>query len=407
MTEHDDALPDLDLGVLADGVDPSPGQWDAISAVAAHRRHRRSVVLSAAAVLVLIAGTATVLLSRTADDGVQLATGGTSGALYVIAPDSVSLAHSSPLRPGNAYLVLYGDDSLAWSLESHSVTSAEPLVDSTEVPRDDPRLERATIETEQFGAVRLLCRAIEVGEYGYTTERAMTLLLGAEWQFEGNLVVLRADLSARQGPSEKCSDSLAVPTLAAQIDRLRVVSEAELHQYLRRDDGEVVSPPTSTPPELQPSSTTTTIPEDDPAELGDTEALIEAAVKGFDQPADDGTWPHLEDGVARADEYRQRQAAAEEQAGMTAVDDPDKVHEVVSITFESDEAAVVQYDITVTLPGGRVTVPHRHRFIVQDGVWKMSYDSYLQLSGLACTSPGGYGESCQTGSYDTFGKTGG
>jgi hypothetical protein len=408
MTEHDDALPDLDLGVLADGIDPSAGQWDAISAIAAHRRRRRSVVLSAAAVLILIAGTATVLLSRTADEPAHLSTGGTSGARYVIPPHGVSLASSSLYKRSDGFVIHYDDGLWAWTLESHPMTTVEPFVDSTEVPRDDAPLDQATIETEQFGAVRLLCRAVEVGEYGYTAERALTLLLGAEWQFEGHLVILRADLSARQGPSEDCSDSLEAPTLAAQIDRLRVVSEGELHRYLGIDDAEIASPSTSTPPELQPpSTTTTTVPEGDPAELGDARAQIELAVKGFDQAADDGTWPYLEDGVARADEYRQRQTAAEEQAGMTAVDDPDKVHEVVSITFESDEAAMVQYDITVTLPGGRVTVPHRHRFILQDGLWKMSYDSYLQLSGLACTSPGGYGESCQTGSYDTFGKTGG
>jgi hypothetical protein len=407
MTEHDDALPDLDLGVLADGVDPSAGQWDAISAVAAHRRRRRSVVLSAAAVLILVAGTATVLLSRS-DDGVQLATSGTPEAQYVVPPDGVSLVSSSMYPPRGGFVIRYDDGLWAWTLESHPMSSFEPLVDSTEVPRDDAPLDEATIDTEQFGAVRLLCRAVEVDEYGYTADRVLTLLLGAEWQFEGHLVILRADLSARQGPSEDCSDSLDAPTLAAQIDRLRVVSERELRQYFGIDDGEIESPVTSTPPELQPpSTTTTTVPEGDPAELGDARAQIELAVKGFDTPAPDGTWPYIEDGDVLADQIRERQAGAEVQSGLAAMgDQADKVHEVTSITFESATAAEVDFDITVTLQSGRSRYAHHGRYVLQDGVWKMSIESHLQISQLACSGPQAPA-SCNTGRYEAFGKTGG
>jgi hypothetical protein len=396
MTEHDDALPELDLGVLAEGVGPSAGQWEAIGSIAAHRRRRRSMVLSAAAVLILVAGTATVLLSRKADDGVQLATGGTSGAQYVIPPDGVSLVSSSMYPARGGFVIRYDDGRWAWTLESHPMTTVEPFIDSTEVPRDDARLDQATIDSQQFGAVRLLCRAVEVGEYGYTAERALTLLLGAEWQFEGHLVILRADLSARQGPSEGCSDSLEAPTLAAQIDQLRVVSEAELRQYLSIDDGEVASPSTSTPPPLQ-LSTTTTVPEGDPAELGDARVQIEAAVRGFNVPSADGTWPYLEDGVARAEEYRERQELAWEQSGLTAMGDrADMVQEVVSISFESPTSAQVDFQITVTLQSGRQTWPHHGRFILEDGVWKMSRESNLQISGLACSAPQPDAESCGT-----------
>jgi hypothetical protein len=408
MTEHDDALPDLDLGVLGEGVDPSAGQWDAIGSIAAHRRRRRSVVLSAAAVLILIAGTATVLLSRTADEPAHLSTGGTSGARYVIPPDGVSLASSSLYKRSDGFVIRYDDGLWAWTLESHPMTTVEPFVDSTEVPRDDAPLDQATIETEQFGAVRLLCRAVEVGEYGYTAERALTLLLGAEWQFEGHLVILRADLSARQGPSEDCSDSLEAPTLAAQIDRLRVVSEGELHRYLGIDDAEIASPSTSTPPELQPpSTTTTTVPEGDPAELGDARAQIELAVKGFDTPAADGTWPYIEDGDVLADQIRERQKGAEVQSGLAAMgDQADKVHEVTSITFESATAAEVDFDITVTLQSGRNRYAHHGRFVLQDGVWKMSIESHLQISQLACSGPQAPA-SCDAGRYEVTGNTGG
>jgi hypothetical protein len=414
MTEHDDALPDLDLGVLGEGAGPSSGQWDAISSIAAHRRRRRSVVLSAAAVLILIAGTATVLVSRSDYGSTYLETGiGVSAHAYVIPPEGATDVNLQMF--GSGYELSFGTGAdQSWALRTYTDQgladggvdlSVTELVQALDAHGIQPQT------TGPFDTVYLACSgelnsatwsSVDATALPDTTLQANSGALMATFAVGDRLVTMMStsDRSSCSATGEPATELLEA------VGELRVVDAAGFDRFRTGMDGG--PPPTAVQEEsVLEVPTTTTVTEDDPADVAGTEALIEAAVKGFDQPADDGTWPHLEDGVARADEYRQRQAAAEEQAGMTAVDDPDKVHEVVSITFESDEAALVQYDITVTLPGGRVTVPHRHRFILQDGVWKMSYDSYLQLSGLACTSPGGYGESCQTGSYDTFGKTGG
>jgi hypothetical protein len=406
MTEHDDALPDLDLGVLGEGVDPSAGQWDAIGSIAAHRRRRRSVVLSAAAVLILIAGTATVLLSRSDDGSMRFATVKAGEPRYVLPPAAADLGSIEIELYEGGYLVAYELEGKPWLLQSNGPGASPSTVAMT---RDalDAAADRSGAEhydDPRFGRVNLVCTGTTIveGRPDGTLE-VHTGPLMASWMVDDQVISLESPVDAAQ----PCDPTRATALLVHdQVAALRVVDAEEFRRFVG-DDQQETGPATSLLEPTASSTATTATQENPPAAPDDAQAQIELAVKGFDTPAADGTWPHLEDGVARADEYLQRQTAAEEQSGMSAVGDPEKVHEVVSITFESDEAAWVQYDITVTLPGGRVTVPHRHRFILQDGVWKMSYDSYLQLSGLACTSPGGYGESCQTGSYQTFGKTGG
>jgi hypothetical protein len=382
MTEHDDALPDLDLGALADGVDPSPRQWEAISAVAAHRRRRRSVVLSAAAVLILIAGTASVLLSRSDDEGVRLATGNGGGAAFVVPPKGSTTVEAA-LSDDGGYRIRYEDSGETWALHSVPSSSNGTLVSPS------PNL---VIDSERFDAVELRCGDIWDPSTGTSTPAGASF---ASFVLGSNEIVLVLSGGIEDG--ECVAEGRAATAIAQQVDRLRVVGIEALRQYLGIDDGEVVSPPTSTPPELQPSSTTTTFAEDDPAELADARAQIEAAVRGFNVPAADGTWPYLEDGVARAEEYRERQELAWQQSGLTAMgDQADMVQEVVSITFESPTSAQVDFQITVTLQSGRQTWPHHGRFILEDGVWKMSRESNLQISGLACSAPQPDAEACGT-----------
>jgi hypothetical protein len=382
MTEHDDALPELDLGVLGEGVDPSPGQWDAISAVAAHRRRRRSVVLGAAAVLILIAGTATVLLSRSNDEGVRLATGTGGGAAFVVPPKGSTTVEAA-LSDDGGYRIRYEDSGETWALHSVPSSSNATLV------RPSPNL---VIDSERFNAVELRCGDIWDPSTGTSTPAGASF---ASFVVGSNEIVLVLSGGIEDG--ECVAEGRAATAIAQQVDRLRVVGIEALGQYLGIDDGEVVSPPTSAAHGLLPPSTTTTAPEDDPAKLGNARAQIEAAVRGFNVPAADGTWPYLEDGVARAEEYRERQELAWQQSGLTAMgDQADMVQEVVSITFESPTSAQVDFQITVTLQSGRQTWPHHGRFILEDGVWKMSRESNLQISGLACSAPQPDAEACGT-----------
>ena len=102
--------------------------------------------------------------------------------------------------------------------------------------------------------------------------------------------------------------------------------------------------------------------------------------------------------MARADEYRQRRELSYQQSGLAAMGDrADKVHEVVSITFESATSAQVDVQISVTLQNGRKTWPHLGRFMLEDGVWKMSRESNLQISGLSCSAPQPDVEASRTG----------
>jgi hypothetical protein len=192
----------------------------------------------------------------------------------------------------------------------------------------------------------------------------------------------------------------------AQVDRLRLVELAELRRFLGIEEHHL--PPTTMPLDVRPRTTTTNaVPPGDPSDPDVARAMIEMAVKGFDTPAADGTWPYIEDGVLLADEIRARQKGAEVVSGLAAMGDrAQKVHELTSITFESETSAYVYFDIIVTLQNGRSRYPYQGRFVLQDGVWKMAAEYHLQVSSLACSSrepPA----SCVTGRYEAIGKTGG
>lgn len=381
--DDDEDLDVPDLGVLGEGVTPSYDQWQSIVAEAGHRRSRRAWVLSAAAAVVLIAIAATVVLTRSGESG-DLATGGgdTPEALYVI-PAEGSVVTSSQLvpEPMGGYLINYSDDSGGWSMQAIP-TRLEPSTPVTDPPVTTPTI---TMESARFGTIQVFCSATDAA-----TGSQLPYPPTASFRIGGHTVLLRGG-----EPEPPCDPGTpAASALLAQIDRLRVVDEAGLRAFLgiTTDDEPLV---TSTPPELQPGTTTLA---SDPVEQGDDRAQIEAAINGFDTQAADGTWPYLEDGVARAAEYKARQDAGSAAVGRTAEDKAGQVHTIISLTFVSDDEADVHFDIAVTLHGQRSTYQHVARVFRQDGHWVMSRDSWFVISSVACGSStyrNAYPDSCR------------
>jgi hypothetical protein len=189
-------------------------------------------------------------------------------------------------------------------------------------------------------------------------------------------------------------DGAGVVALVDQINRLRLVSLEELRQYLGVDEQ---TPVTSTPPELQPP---TTSPENPPGDAEAARAEIADLIHDYTEPAADGTYPKLEDGVARADEYREILALMRRRAGTDLVPEPQpNIATLTSIQFTSPTEAIVVWDNEVTLPGASgAHFSTQGRALLQDGRWVMSYDTIQYILERACIPPGGHDPSCQNGS---------
>jgi hypothetical protein len=398
MTEHDDALPDLDLGVLGEGVDPSAGQWDAIGSIAAHRRRRRSVVLSAAAVLVLIAGTATVLLSRSDDGSMRFATVKAGEPRYVLPPAAADLGSIEIELYEGGYLVAYELEGKPWLLQSNGPGASPSTVAMT---RDalDAAADRSGAEQyddPRFGRVNLVCTGTTIveGRPDGTLE-VHTGPLMASWMVDDQVISLESPVDAAQ----PCDPTRATALLVqVQVAVLRVVDAEEFHRFV--GDQEETDPTTSLVPQTTTASTTTTAaPENPPADPVDARAQIAEAVSHFPEEASDGTFPYLEDGVTRASEYREKLALAGQRAngGQVAEAEP-TTFALRTVWFESPTTALVTFTSTATLPNAtRASYFHNARALLQDGHWVLGsalIDDILQRS---CVPPGGNDPSCTTG----------
>jgi hypothetical protein len=398
MTEHDDALPDLDLGVLGEGVDPSAGQWDAIGTIAAHRRRRRSVVLSAAAVLVLIAGTATVLLSRSDDGSMRFATVKAGEPRYVLPPAAADLGSIEIELYEGGYLVAYELEGKPWLLQSNGPGASPSTVAMT---RDalDAAADRSGAEQyddPRFGRVNLVCTGTTIveGRPDGTLE-VHTGPLMASWMVDDQVISLESPVDAAQ----PCDPTRATALLVqVQVAVLRVVDAEEFHRFV--GDQEETDPTTSLVPQTTTASTTTTTtPENPPADPVDARAQIAEAVSHFSEEASDGTFPYLEDGVTRASEYREKLALAGQRAngGQVAEAEP-TTFALRTVWFESPTTALVTFTSTATLPNAtRASYFHNARALLQDGHWVLGsalIDDILQRS---CVPPGGNDPSCTTG----------
>jgi hypothetical protein len=398
MTEHDDALPYLDLGVLGEGVDPSAGQWDAIGSIAAHRRRRRSVVLSAAAVLVLIAGTATVLLSRSDDGSMRFATVKAGEPRYVLPPAAADLGSIEIELYEGGYLVAYELEGKPWLLQSNGPGASPSTVAMT---RDalDAAADRSGAEQyddPRFGRVNLVCTGTTIveGRPDGTLE-VHTGPLMASWMVDDQVISLESPVDAAQ----PCDPTRATALLVqVQVAVLRVVDAEEFHRFV--GDQEETDPTTSLVPQTTTASTTTTAaPENPPADPVDARAQIAEAVSHFPEEASDGTFPYLEDGVTRASEYREKLALAGQRAngGQVAEAEP-TTFALRTVWFESPTTALVTFTSTATLPNAtRASYFHNARALLQDGHWVLGsalIDDILQRS---CVPPGGNDPSCTTG----------
>jgi hypothetical protein len=398
MTEHDDALPDLDLGVLGEGVDPSAGQWDAIGSIAAHRRRRRSVVLSAAAVLILIAGTATVLLSRSDDGSMRFATVKAGEPRYVLPPAAADLGSIEIELYEGGYLVAYELEGKPWLLQSNGPGASPSTVAMT---RDalDAAADRSGAEQyddPRFGRVNLVCTGTTIveGRPDGTLE-VQTGPLMASWMVDDQVISLESPVDAAQ----PCDPTRATALLVqVQVAVLRVVDAEEFHRFV--GDQEETDPTTSLVPQTTTASTTTTAaPENPPADPVDARAQIAEAVSHFPEEASDGTFPYLEDGVTRASEYREKLALAGQRAngGQVAEAEP-TTFALRTVWFESPTTALVTFTSTATLPNAtRASYFHNARALLQDGHWVLGsalIDDILQRS---CVPPGGNDPSCTTG----------
>jgi hypothetical protein len=398
MTEHDDALPDLDLGVLGEGVDPSAGQWDAIGSIAAHRRRRRSVVLSAAAVLILIAGTATVLLSRSDDGSMRFATVKAGEPRYVLPPAAADLGSIEIELYEGGYLVAYELEGKPWLLQSNGPGASPSTVAMT---RDalDAAADRSGAEQyddPRFGRVNLVCTGTTIveGRPDGTLE-VHTGPLMASWMVDDQVISLESPVDAAQ----PCDPTRATALLVqVQVAVLRVVDAEEFHRFV--GDQEETDPTTSLVPQTTTASTTTTAaPENPPADPVDARAQIAEAVSHFPEEASDGTFPYLEDGVTRASEYREKLALAGQRAngGQVAEAEP-TTFALRTVWFESPTTALVTFTSTATLPNAtRASYFHNARALLQDGHWVLGsalIDDILQRS---CVPPGGNDPSCTTG----------
>jgi hypothetical protein len=406
MTEHDDALPDLDLGVLGEGVDPSAGQWDAIGSIAAHRRRRRSVVLSAAAVLVLIAGTATVLLSRSDDGSVHLATGiGGSAPTYVIPPEGATEVNLQMF--GSGYELSFATGAEYWALRAYTDQgladggvdlSVTELIQALDAHGIQPQT------TGPFDTVYLACSgelnsatwsSVDPTALPDTTLQANSGALMATFAVGDRLMTM---MSTSDGTSCSATDAPATELLEAVGD-LRVVDAAGFDRFRTGMDGG--PPPTAIQEEWTETATssTTTTPENPPADPVDARAQIAEAVSHFPEEASDGTFPYLEDGVTRASEYREKLALAGQRAngGQVAEAEP-TTFALRTVWFESPTTALVTFTSTATLPNAtRASYFHNARALLQDGHWVLGsalIDDILQRS---CVPPGGNDPSCTTG----------
>jgi hypothetical protein len=398
MTEHDDALPDLDLGVLGEGVDPSAGQWDAIGSIAAHRRRRRSVVLSAAAVLILIAGTATVLLSRSDDGSMRFATVKAGEPRYVLPPAAADLGSIEIELYEGGYLVAYELEGKPWLLQSNGPGASPSTVAMTRDALDaaDDRSGAEQYDDPRFGRVNLVCTGTTIveGRPDGTLE-VHTGPLMASWMVDDQVISLESPVDAAQ----PCDPTRATALLVqVQVAVLRVVDAEEFHRFV--GDQEETDPTTSLVPQTTTASTTTTAaPENPPADPVDARAQIAEAVSHFPEEASDGTFPYLEDGVTRASEYREKLALAGQRAngGQVAEAEP-TTFALRTVWFESPTTALVTFTSTATLPNAtRASYFHNARALLQDGHWVLGsalIDDILQRS---CVPPGGNDPSCTTG----------
>jgi hypothetical protein len=405
------AFDGLGLGSLADDVRPTRSQWAAIEAASARRlTGRRPWLISAAAVVVLIAAVAGLLVARSGTEDVDLATGvgvgGGPDGTFLLPPEESSVIALYADQDG-WYIQYMELDGHAWFLASSSISGMDPAYEGP-VPLG------TASQVSPFGLTYFQCSP------GYVSGTARTdgtatgsgsvvsvEPVRATWGagYPGATLVSSSDIPfwAQQPPAveQPCLDPTEpVTSLTEQMSKLRRVSFAEWAKFLA-DNGEVRSTDPTAPPApklVEPSASTTTLVETPPADRGTAEEQIRTAVAEWNRTDADGSFPNLEAGTEKSAEYAEMFDTAAKQSGAAqAGDGSGNSNTVTSIRFVTPERAAIVMSLTAKLPTGTFTFPQDGEAILEDGRWVVTYRTVINTLRRACTPPGGY-DGCPDGS---------
>jgi hypothetical protein len=398
----DDALPEIDLGTLADGVRPTDAQWAEITDTATHRRHRRAWLLSAAALVVLIAGTAGVVVVRDGTTGtIEVAAGGDPAPFaYVLPPEGATVADPEERFAYYSYSFAYEGRTYFFGGAHAGVVPDDPgSVSGFTAPTELPA-GLAQVEVDGLGTVTFACPS-DLLPPGYQPSASSpdgTVPLtedGVEWWLAGPPQALWSMGGYAASLSERGVEGLCDPadqpdgTLEATLRQMRTGGRAEWELLLSPSEPELDS-------ESHPGTTSpTTPPEAPPEDRGSAEDQIRAAVERLTTSAEDETYPYLEDGVARANEYTQMFETAGRQAGARPVDgQPTTDFSLGWVRFDSPERARFSMDMDTRLQGRSYQFSQDGAAIVQDGRWVITYDTIVRMLSRACLPPGGVSSEC-------------
>lgn len=372
----------LGLDSLSDGVRPTTDQWAAIGTTATHRRQRRAWLLTAAAMVVLIVGTAAVVLGRSTDDSVSISVGNLGGDSFVLPPDGSTDITAARVVEGS--VLFYTDPQgrswvLRQDLPPELIDDLSGLGPTTGTTMIGP----GAFEVAPFGTVRITCSGYWVN--GDTSGTVVSARGPATAVFR--VGARGAWLSSNQQIDGPCL--VDDPVLQA-VAELRVVDRPAYEEFISGLPTEGVGPPVGvTVPASLPS--TTTGPEEAPADRGSAVAQITAAVAAWSLPSADGSFTNLEDGTAKAAEYAEMFDTAAKQSGAAqAGDSSGNRNRLSSVRFVTPERASITISLTAVLPTGTYTFPQEGEAILEDGRWVITYRTVINTLGRACTPPGGY-----------------
>jgi len=201
----------------------------------------------------------------------------------------------------------------------------------------------------------------------------------------------RTDIPCELGPTVEAS-------LTAAAQSLRLVSEDEWRQFieehgdahnpydnLQSSDATMVAPPDAGwhPSWLGPESIAASIPPG-VAIPGEDEAraAIEAAIAGLSEPAADGTYPNLENGVDGA-----TYEAMFDEARTISKAEPGGTFALTSARFVSETEAEITFVAAAILASGPINITLSGRAVKIDDRWVVSRDTITSMLGRASLAP--------------------
>lgn len=120
IPDDGERLDGLGLETLSNDVRPTSRQWSAIATTAAHRRQRRTWLLAVAAMVVLVVGTAAVVLGRSGTESVNVSAGGLGAEARLLPPEDATDVTAARMEGGDpaggtGSVILYTDtDGRPW-----------------------------------------------------------------------------------------------------------------------------------------------------------------------------------------------------------------------------------------------------------------------------------------------------